>query len=536
MASVTYDGIVVGGGINGLITAAYLARTGLKVAVFERMGEAGGGMCTEEVTLPGFHHNLHGIHCKFHDTPAYYDLSLENYGARLVYPTVKVAIPFSRDDRSLICHSEIRKTCESLSKFSKKDGDRFEKIARQWDNWYHTIITPEIFNPPLSDSERVDAIRKKPRGEEYLQAESMSVSEYANELFEDDRSRGLFIWAAVAASYTSQIKGISPIVFFTFITWLIRKPCIVAGGTQQYARALVQSIASNQGVVISASPVSRIIIKNDTAVGIEIRDGRLVHARKFVVSAVDPVQTLLKLVGKEHIGRDVARRISKYRWEDWALFGGHLALNEPPKHKAAKRDPMVDQALKYVIGNESSEDLVRHASELASGRLSRDPGFGAGCLTLFDPSQAPPGKHTAYFWVASPYELKNGGAERWNDVKQEYLARCIEKWREYAPNMNSKNVIAKAAYTPYDISSKVVSMVRGGFNLGRISPDQSGIHRPVDGLGSYALTTIKGLYLTGAGTHPGGTMLGAAGYNAAGVIANDLGIKKWWKNPHPRLA
>ncbi|MGI0092349.1 MAG: phytoene desaturase family protein [Nitrososphaerales archaeon] len=529
----SYDGIIIGGGINGLIAAAYLAKSGLKIGVFERMGEAGGGMRTEEATLPGFYHNLHGIHCKFHDTPMYYDLELEKFGAGLIYPEVKVSIPFS-DGKSLICHTDLKKTCESLSKFSQKDGKKFEKIAEQWNNWYNQIITPEIFNPPLSQLERKDAIRKTESGEDYLEAESMSVSQYANELFEDDRNKGLFIWAALATSYTTRIQGISPIVFFTFITWLTRKLCLVRGGTQQYARALVQSIASNQGVVNSASHVNKIIVNDGAATGIQIQGGRKITANKFVVSAVDPVQTLLKLVGEERVGQDIAKKISKYKWEDWAIFGGHLALNEPPKHKAAKHDPRVNKALKYVIGNESSEGLARHAAELAGGKLSRDPGFGGGCLTLFDPSQAPPGKHTAYFWAASPYELKNGGAERWDEVKLEYLDRCLEKWREYAPNLNSKNILAKAAYTPYDISRKVISMVRGGFNLGRISPDQNGALRPIDGMGNYR-TPIKGLYLTGAGTHPGGTMIGAAGYNAASVIVENLGIAKWWSNPHHKL-
>ena len=148
--------------------------------------------------------------------------------------------------------------------------------------------------------------------------------------------------------------------------------------------------------------------------------------------------------------------------------------------------------------------------------------------TVYDATQAPPGKHTALVWQFVPYKLQDGGALKWDEVKEEYGEYCLKTWREYAPNLTSDNILAQFDYSPLDIEREQKAMIGGGFMHGDPSPDQMGYFRPFVGWSHYRMP-IKGLYLCGASTHSSGGITGSPGYNAAGTIAEDLGLKKWWE-------
>ncbi|NQU08320.1 MAG: hypothetical protein HQ583_07140, partial [Candidatus Abyssubacteria bacterium] len=156
-----------------------------------------------------------------------------------------------------------------------------------------------------------------------------------------------------------------------------------------------------------------------------------------------------------------------------------------------------------------------------------DPKLNCAVNSLFDPTDAPPGKYTGIIRQFAPFSL-NGSEEEWEKVKLDYSRRCIEKWREYAPNLDGDAIIEFAPYTPKDISDKLVSMVRADWMLGDIAPDNLMSERPFPGLSQYR-TPVKGLYMCGSTQHPHGYITFAPAYNALQIIADDLGIEKWWK-------
>ncbi len=170
-------------------------------------------------------------------------------------------------------------------------------------------------------------------------------------------------------------------------------------------------------------------------------------------------QTFLELLdGGQVLDANVLEKVRDFKYSQWKLFGGHLALDEPPKYKAAEFDPDIQNAVNLCIGYESLDDFDAHLKALEAGRPPEQPGMQCGVFTLFDPSQAPDGKHTALLWQVAPYDLKDGGPVHWENIKEEYLETCIARWRHYAPNLDGKNILGKATYTPYDIARSVVNM------------------------------------------------------------------------------
>ncbi|MDY6864114.1 MAG: hypothetical protein SV062_14145 [Thermodesulfobacteriota bacterium] len=147
--------------------------------------------------------------------------------------------------------------------------------------------------------------------------------------------------------------------------------------------------------------------------------------------------------------------------------------------------------------------------------------------TLWDETQAPPGKHTAFYWLHSPYELKDGGHEKWNVIKEDVADLVDESIRRYAPNMNKKNILARRVESPTELEQRMPPLFKECWLMGDITQDQSGIFRPFNSYPPYR-TPIENLFLCEAGTHPGGGVTGGPGYNAAGVVCDTLKINKWW--------
>jgi phytoene dehydrogenase-like protein len=294
----------------------------------------------------------------------------------------------------------------------------------------------------------------------------------------------------------------------------------------------IQRIAAANGAHIEeASEVARITVNGDTATGVELADGRKYEGRA-VITTSDPVTTFLKLVD-EAVVRQVAPEIidqtKEWEWEHWSLFSLHLALSEPPRYKAADFDPAVSDASMRLIGFESAEDVVSHIEKVKAGELV----LGGDSITPsdFDPLQAPvdvfPGVAVARWQSMAPYELKDGS---WEERAEGYADEIWSRWQEYAPNLARAKVILRYVYPPTYIEQKLVNMVRGSFKHGAYISTQMGFLRPNIDCSSYR-TPIKNLYLGGASTYPGGMVLLANGYNVAGVVAEDLGLNRWWAEP-----
>ena len=183
-----FDGIIVGAGHNGLITAAYLAKAGLKIAVFESRPNVGGGFATEELTVPGFKHNIHAIHCKIHDSPVQADLELARHGVSYIFPEPKKAIV--RHQSYFLFYQDVEATYDSIRRISAKDAETYRRAARKWQQWYLDIILPELYSAPNPPDVWEAETRNKPGGKEYVDIVlGYSPAEYAAELFESEYCR-----------------------------------------------------------------------------------------------------------------------------------------------------------------------------------------------------------------------------------------------------------------------------------------------------------------------------------------------------------
>ena len=527
-----FDGIVIGAGHNGLITAAYLAKAGLRVAVFESRPNVGGAFATEELTVPGFRHNIHALYCKIHDSPIHNDLDLGRYGVSYVFPYVKQA--FIRHDSYCLYFQDVEANYNSIRRISTKDAETYTKVAKQWRQWYLDFIQPEMYSAPKPPDEWEAETRKKPGGNEYVDVVlGYSPLEYAMELYESEYARYTVIRGASSAEYDMTTKGIPTLVFATIANWFAGKTALVRGGTRRIPEALERIIEEHGGKIFTGEPVAQIIVESGVAKGIVLKDGREFHAERFVASAIDPVHTFLFMVGEDKLPQEIQERLAAYKFSETSLLRVHLALKERPVFEISKRDPAINDAFIYSIGYESSEDFVRLVAQARAGQIPDILGLSASVITAHDPTQAPPGNHTAYIGINAPFDLAGGGAARWVDLVHETSEKMLEKFREYAPNMTNDNILGRFSYSPKDIEEYLPDMVSGDICQGKICPEQLGYNRPWPGMSRYR-TFIDKLYLCGAAAHPGGHATGGPGYNAANAIAEDLGIVKWWPPYDPR--
>jgi phytoene dehydrogenase-like protein len=287
------------------------------------------------------------------------------------------------------------------------------------------------------------------------------------------------------------------------------------------ARGLHESLIRAGGELILGADVDKIAVENGAAVGVHLRDGREMRSR-FVASTIDVKQTFTEMVELASLPEPYQEKVRNFKYTSWSLFGLHLALKEAPRHLGADFDPHVNEALKVNIGCESLEQLFALHHEVAKGEIPSHVSFGTGSITNFDPSQAPPGYHTAYGWHAMPY-APGGSPDNIEGVKEEFADRMLEKWREFAPNMTPDNILARHIWTANDYTRELPNMVDGDIFVGSFAGDQTmwnhfGYRTP-----------IQGLYMGGSATHPGGAISGGGGYISARVIAEDMGANIWWK-------
>jgi phytoene dehydrogenase-like protein len=300
---------------------------------------------------------------------------------------------------------------------------------------------------------------------------------------------------------------------------------LAVGGSDALARALVSVIEHHGGVIVPGQAVTGIGVRSGRATGVTLADGTTITAERFVVSGIDPPQTL-RITGEEWFGADAVREVRGYRWAETSLVTLHLALSAPPAYIATRFDPDVARAFGIYLGAESSAAIGRQLAAIRRGELpDRFAGNGA-CNTLADPSQAPVGRHTAFWWPWAPYDL-DGDADSWDRRRAEIGERILAEWTEYAPNLGGVTVLGSSLFTPLDISRRCINMVRGSHHNGAYAGGQIDAGRPTPSLAGYR-TPVTGLYLCGASSHPGGSIHGAPGYNAANVIAEDLGVDRWW--------
>jgi phytoene dehydrogenase-like protein len=522
-----YDGIVIGAGHNGMILAGYLGKCGLKIMVVEKNMEVGGGLDShEDRNYPGFWHNIHSVfHRGLVMLPWYHDLELEKFGIHYYRPDPGVVHHFL-DESYLGWFADVNKTVDSIAQFSKKDAATFRDIWERWQPVVKNIMFPEIYAVPVPIEEKQPLLEKIPEGREYLKYFDTTPEEFILRHFEHPRVQAFIGFLGIMRGYELDAPKTGYLIA-AMIAWGVN-PQLCRGTSHALGDNLAHMLSHNGVDYIEAVGVERILVEGGKAVGVVLEDGSVIKARRFVASSVNPVETFLRLVGREHLEPGFAKLVDNFRFSKTTpIFAVNLALNERPKYITEKKHPEVADAFMHIVGLDTYEDLGNLFEDCRTGNLPRKPFMNGATPSYHDPTQAPPGKATAFMWQLAPYHLW-GNAQNWDKVRHEWLEKQLAVWRRYAPNLTEENILSKDSGTPLDIERHDRNMYYGDWMVGEYSGDQALENRPFPGWSRYRMPIAR-LYLCGSSCHPGGNITGAPGYNAARIIAEDLGLGPWWK-------
>ncbi len=536
-AATEFDALIVGGGHNGLCTAAYLARSGWSVAILEKRHEEGGGANTEEPCIPGFYHNMHAQFMEFYDyMPFYQDFSLEKLGAQSVYPEAQCGIAFADGRPPIIIHRPdlLDRTHKSISRYSKKDADTFCELKRRTMD-IDQLLAAQVYNPPpmVEPGELPEPLSNPFFREVYknifdylgldLSVALKSPKVMIDELFETPELKTLLYRECVEWGTPLDMEG-GAISFVAAVLWLNSIWRLAIGGTHTLAHAMVQACLREGVTFLESADVCNIVVEGNRVTGVQTVDGREFKARQVVASSVDVKQTFLDLVGEENLSEAYVTKSRNFRYGPSHVLGTTAwCIKEPPHYLSAKEDPEIDRCFYTVVGFETPDEILDYVRAAYGGHLPEIPGAGIWVNSIFDPSQAPSGQHsmTGWFFFPSADELTD---EEWTEVRDTYNGRFLDLWSKYAPNMTEENVIDQTLYTPDQMDEKN-RMRLGDFSNGAFALDQLSCARPFPEASQYR-TEIDGLYLCGASSHPGGGMHAGCGYNAFKAIAEDYEIKR----------
>jgi phytoene dehydrogenase-like protein len=516
---------VIGGGHNGLVAAAYLARAGRRVLVLERRERVGGAAMSEEV-FPGFRFSVFSYVVSLLRPEIIRELDLARHGLHIL-PLESTLTPLP-DGSHLAQWSDHDQTRRSLARHSLRDAEAYDEFGRLMHLMARAVkpILGMVPPDPASLSPRdVTGLARLGKHFRDLGAErfhtlwkllTMSAADYLEEWFETE--------ALIATKSASGIIGTllgprSPGTAYVLlhhymgeIDGVFRAWGFAKGGNGSVSQAIASAARAHGAEIRTGAAVERVLVRNGQAEGVVLEGGEELSARR-VVSALDPRSTFLGLLGEKELPAEFVRSLRKYRFRG-ASAKVNLALAEPPSFTCI---PGVGPHLRGAISISPSVDYLERAYDQAKyGEFSRRPYMDIVIPSMIDPAMAPPGRHVmSIFAQYAPYDLQGG----WNEAKREALGDAvIDTLAEYAPNLKSA-ILHRQVITPADIE-RIVGLSEGNIFQGELSLQQLFFLRPVPSWAKYA-TPIRALYLCGSGTHPGGGVVGAPGRLAAMTILGE---------------
>lgn len=528
-ASQKWDALIVGAGHNGLVTAGYLAKAGYKVAVFEKRGIEGGAAVTEE-KWPGYKVSRLSYVNSLFRPEIVRDLDLKNHGYEMLPRNPSSYTPFP-DGRSLLLGPDHAMNQREIAKFSKRDAEsypKYEEALTEMATLLEPVMTMIPLNPSkLSFGEFLDYAKLgfrhrgflKKKWPEIMRFFAGSAADLLDEWFESDELKAtLATDAVIGANAGPKTPGTAYVLFHH-----VMGECNGVRGVWGYMRGgmggLTQSLARScrkLGVEIHVgSGVERILIENGKARGVRLSDGREFRAPR-VISNADPNVTFNKLIEEKELPSEFVRAIRRINY-DSASVKINLALAELPDFLATPGITGGPQHRGTIHLCPSLQAIDEAYADSVAGRPSQVPILECSIPSAIDETVAPPGRHLMNIFAQyGPYPLKNG--KTWEEEREPFGDRCLEVVYEYAPNLKGK-VLHREVLTPLDLEREF-SLTGGSLHHGRLTLVQMFNMRPVPGWADYH-TPIEGLYLCGAGTHPGGGVMGTPGLNAARRVLKD---------------
>jgi phytoene dehydrogenase-like protein len=519
-----YDAIIVGGGHNGLVTAAYLARAGKKVVVFERREMLGGCAVTESLWL-GYRVSTGAYLVSLLQERIVQELELERFGYQ-VLPKDPAFFSVYPDGRHLFFWGDEKRTLTEIAKFSERDAAAFPKYEAYLERLAVVVeslllVTPPEL-PPRGVGDFIEYLKLLARFRKLgardiaglVKIFTQSAADLLDEWFESPEIKvTLATDGVIGANGGPRSAGTAYILMHHCMGGVGGKRGLwgfVRGGMGAVSEAIAASARAKGAEIRTSCPVSQVLVRDGEAYGVVLEGGEELHAR-VVASNLDPKLTFLKLLEARHLDAEFRASVERFRVEGTSLKM-NLALEGLPDFTALPGTPGPQHGATMHICP-SIEYVERAWDDAKYGRPSHYPLIEMTCPTIYDPSLAPAGRHImGIFLQYAPYTLRDAS---WDDLREPYGDRVLEVIGEYAPNM--RNIVAeRQVLSPLDLERRF-GISGGNIFHGEMSLDQMFVLRPVAGWARYK-TPVRGLYMCGSGAHPGGGVMGAPGYNAAREI------------------
>lgn len=549
-----YDVVVLGGGHHSTIVACYLARAGMSVGVFERSGRLGGAALSGPGPLRGYAMNHYSHWTRFYSHPAYRDFDLHGEGLRYVFPEGNEAMVF--DDGSAFVgwsaarvvddvgtqrpwEEGARRTEEAIREFSAEDAATYRRVHDAYvGGWKQAFGRHRFAAPrPWGVADPLEALVGEGELIEPVH-QFMSVRQLAYDFFASDELRTLFMRAATTSTgaYPDDVMGLQGLVHVLALTLSLEPAAIAVGGTGAITDALVNA-GRRRGVEYHTHrTVTRILVEDGRATGIELgRDG--VVRADLVVSGLGMPQTVLGLLPDVPRPGRVDRRLRNIHFDRGQLIWANVAVHELPDYVAKTGDERLGPQPRLYWGPKDPDWLAtRYQAEIMTRGYSSRMFALTSADTIWDPGRAPAGKHLIGFEEFTA-PLRLFGREDWKRVEREIRATMVEQWRRYAPNMTDDNIAGIRIILPRDVLATHPDMVEGGYSQGSTIASQMGRFRPIPELSGYR-TLLPNLYTCSSSMHSGSGIGRGSSLNCWRAIAADLAVDPdaVHRAPEPRPA
>ena len=526
-----YDVIVVGAGHNGLTTACYLAKRGLKTLVVERNDWIGGAAVSREL-YEGWTYSNCSYVCSLLRPEVVRDLDLPRHGLQVI--PYESGATFTDDGGYFAYYSDHDALRREISRYSRRDADNYERYAR-------AVMRQCRFIKPLLLRTAPDPASNRPRdlaellylgrrfhdlGEremgETIRFWTMSIGEFLDEYFETEVIKAHFAGSGIIGTglgvYSPGTAYVLLHHYMGEVDGTIGAWGFTRGGMGGVTQAMASALTEAGGEIRAGSGVAEILAKNGKTTGVVLENGDLLEA-PTVISNMDVRRTFLNHVDQKELPDDFTKAVKRFKIRG-SSAKLNIALDGFPSFPAA---PAGAPFLKGDLhASQSLEELERAYDDWKAGRWSAEPYFDMLIPTCIDPTMAPPGKHMMTVFVQyAPYALASG--EPWDGPARDALAETvIAKIARHSPDFRDL-ILHKEVRTPWDIEREV-GLTEGNIFQGELTFDQMFFNRPVPGYADYR-SPIKGLYLCGSSSHPGGGVMAAPGANAAREVLRDLGFK-----------
>jgi beta-carotene ketolase (CrtO type) len=532
-----YDVVIIGAGHNGLVCAAYLLKAGYSVLLLEKRSVPGGAATTEEVLpqeAPGFKFNLCAIDHEFiHLGPVVEELELEKYGLEYLFCDPVVFCPHP-DGRYFLGHKSLDKTCAEIGRYSLHDAQKYREFTEYWQRVLGAMI-PMFNAPPKSiidiagnyDIAKIkdlfSVIGSPNKTLDFVRNMLTSTEDILNEWFDEEFLKAPLARLATELGVPPSQKnlGIGAIMMAMRHEPGMARP---KGGTGALVEALLRLVQSLGGIVLTDQQVEKVLVGDQRAAGVRVAGGKEYRANHAVISNIDAKRLFLHLMDADEV--DDADPCLRERLDRRIVNNNETILKIDLAMSEAPRFERYNHQNEYLIGSVLIADSVKQVeiahSEPAIGKIpDADPSMYVVVPSVLDPTLAPDGKHTVWIEFFAPYQIAglegtgHLGTGWTDDLKHKVADRVVDKLAEYAPNVKTAT-IARRVESPSELGERLGAL-KGNYYHIDMTLDQMVFFRPLPELANYK-TPIEGLYLTGAGTHPGGSISGMPGRNCARVF------------------